>query len=110
MKWKVAFGFVLGSLSAVVGACMVGAADDSGEPLGSAEQAVTAAGPIPTGLPPRVLVGLFEDTGGTWMSSSGVPWDARYRYFTKGWVNNWGWSSYDGSWGLGYLNECDAQG
>lgn len=110
MKWKVAFGFVLGSLSAVGGACMVGAVDDGGEPLGSAEQAVTAAGPIPAGLPPRVLVGLFEDTGGTWMSSSGVPWDARYRYFTKGWVNNWGWGSYDGSWGLGYLNECNAQG
>jgi hypothetical protein len=110
MKWKVAFGFVLGSLSAVVGACVVGGVDDSGEPIGSAEQAVTAAGPIPAGLPPRVLVGLFEDTGGTWMSSSGVPWDARYRYFTKGWVNNWGWGGYDGSWGLGYLNECDAHG
>jgi hypothetical protein len=110
MKWKVAFGFVLGSLSAVAGACMVGVADEGSEPLGSAEQAVTAAGPIPAGLPSRVMVGLFEDTGGTWMSSSGVPWDARYRYFTKGWVNNWGWGSYNGSWGLSYLNECDAQG
>lgn len=110
MKWNVAFGFVLGSFSVVVGACVVGAVDDGAEPLGSAEQAVTAAGPIPAGLPPRVMVGLFEDTGGTWMSSSGVPWDARYRYFTKGWVNNWGWGSYDGSWGLNYLNECDAQG
>ena len=57
-----------------------------------------------------MLVGLFEDTGGTWMKNSGVPWDVRYRYFTKGWVNNWGWGAYDGSWGLEYMRECDGQG
>ncbi len=68
-----------------------------------------AAGAIPAGLPARELVGLFEDTGATWMRSSGVPWDVRYRYFTKGWVNNWGWGAYDGSWGLGYMRECDGQ-
>ena len=61
-------------------------------------------------MPARVAVGLFEDTGGTWMKNSGAPWDARYRYFTKGWVNNWGWSARDGSWGLSYLRECDASG
>ena len=33
----------------------------------------------------------------------------RYRYFTKGWVNNWGFGAYDGSWGLGYMRECDGQ-
>ncbi len=44
------------------------------------------------------------------MSSSGVRWGARYRYFTKGWVNNWGFSGYDGSWGLSYLRECDSGG
>lgn len=55
-------------------------------------------------------MGLFEDTGQTWMKSSGVRWDARYRYFTKGWVNNWGYGAYDGSWGLSYLRECDQQG
>ena len=60
-----------------------------------------AKGAIPAGLPARVLVGLFEDTGATWMKNSGAPWDVRYRYFTKGWVNNWGWGAYDGSWGLG---------
>src|SRR4051794_33250934 len=69
----------------------------------------TAKGPIPTGLPARQVVGLFEDTGGTWMKNSGAAWDVRYRYFTKGWVNNWGFGAYDGSWGLGYLRECDQQ-
>jgi hypothetical protein len=44
------------------------------------------------------------------MRDSGVQWDARYRYFTQGWVNNWGWSPYDGSWGLAYLQQCDSQG
>jgi len=68
-----------------------------------------AKGAIPAGLPARELVGLFEDTGATWMKSSGVAWDVRYRYFTKGWVNNWGFGAYDGSWGLGYMRECDGQ-
>ena len=44
------------------------------------------------------------------MANSGVPWDARYRYLTKGWVNNWGWLPYDGTWALNYMKECDAQG
>ncbi|HKO52509.1 MAG TPA: PA14 domain-containing protein [Polyangiaceae bacterium] len=44
------------------------------------------------------------------MKSSGARWDVRYRYFTKGWVNNWGYSPNDGSWGLGYLRESDQQG
>ena len=69
----------------------------------------TAAGAPPAGLPSRLLVGLFEDTGQTWMLNSGVPWDVRYRYFTKGWINNWGWSAADGSWGKKFLEESDAQ-
>lgn len=83
------------------------------EGVSNQEQALageTALGVVPTGLPARVMVGLFEDSGKTWMTSSGVRWDARYRYFTKGWVNNWGWGNYDGSWGLAYLQECDRQG
>src|SRR6188474_68293 len=67
-----------------------------------------AFGSIPNGLPARLEVGLFEDGGQTWMKSSGVDWDMRYRYFTKGWVNNWGWGAYDGDWGLSYMKECDA--
>jgi len=69
-----------------------------------------AAGSIPTGLPSRLSVGLFEDSGGSWMLNSGVRWDARYRYFVQGWVNNWGWGAADGSWGLAYLQESDRQG
>ncbi len=84
-----------------------------GEPESTQQGAVTAgstaAGPIPAGLPARELVGLFEGPGQTWMKSSGVPWDVRYQYFTKGWVNNWGYSAYDGSWGLSYMKECDSQ-
>ena len=70
----------------------------------------TAAGTIPAGYPKRVAVGLFEDTGATWMKNSGVRWDARYRYFVQGWVNNWGWSPADGSWGLSFLRESASQG
>jgi len=69
-----------------------------------------SAGSIPAGLPSRLLVGLFEDTGQTWMKDSAVPWDVRYRYFTKGWVNNWGWSAADGSWGKQFMTESAAQG
>ncbi|HTQ02593.1 MAG TPA: hypothetical protein VMI54_02010 [Polyangiaceae bacterium] len=43
------------------------------------------------------------------MKSSGAAWDYRYQYFTKGWVNNWGYGSRDGSWGLNYMKECDSQ-
>ncbi len=90
-----------------------GSALDAGEQAGEQQAFLagsTAKGAIPTGLPARVLVGLFEDTGSTWMKNSGVRWDARYRYLTKGWVNNWGFGAYDGSFALSYFRECDAQG
>ncbi|HEX8698862.1 MAG TPA: hypothetical protein VF815_08495 [Myxococcaceae bacterium] len=70
----------------------------------------TASGTPPAGLPSRLLVGLFEDTGQTWMKDSGVPWDVRYRYFVKGWINNWGWTAPDGQWGLQFMRESQAQG
>jgi hypothetical protein len=73
-------------------------------PLGS------IGGAVPAGMPSHLAVGLMEDPGVTWMKESGVAWDARYHYFTKGWVNNWGWGGYDGSWGLAYFNECHDQG
>jgi hypothetical protein len=69
-----------------------------------------AKGPIPTGLPARVMVGLFEDSGGSWMKNSGARWDSRYRYLTKGWANNWGFGAYDGSFALNYFRETDTQG
>ena len=68
------------------------------------------AGALPAGMPQRLTVGLFEDTGQTWMRDSGVPWDVRYRYLTKGWVNNWGWGAADGSFALDHMRESDAQG
>jgi len=96
---------------ALVTAC--GGALERGEQQGEQQAFLAgsgAKGAIPSGLPARVMVGLFEDTGGTWMKNSGVRWDARYRYLTKGWVNNWGYSAYDGGFALSYFRECDAQG
>src|ERR1019366_7394616 len=72
--------------------------------------AVTAAGSIPAGLPSHLSVGLFEESGATWMKGSGVPWDLRYAYFTYGWANNWGYGSRDGSWGLNYMKESSSEG
>src|SRR5678809_857009 len=100
MKRACLLGF---SLSIVVG-CGATPEPVPDPGIGQGEQSIAGAqalGVIPAGLPARMLVGLFEDTGGTWMKNSAVPWGARYRYFTKGWVNNWGFGAYDGSWGLG---------
>jgi hypothetical protein len=72
--------------------------------------AAPVSGSLPAGLPARLLVGLFEDTGQTWMKSSGVPWDVRYRYFVKGWMDNWGYGPVNGQWGLRYMQECQSQG
>jgi hypothetical protein len=79
------------------------------EPIHAA-QAAPAAGSIPAGLPATLMVGLFEENGKTWMKDSGVPWNVRYRYFVKGWANNFGYGQHDGSWGLLYMKECDTQG
>src|SRR5205809_1125477 len=90
-----------------------GAAAPRGEPEGEQQAFLagsTAKGAIPGGLPARVMVGLFEDSGSTWMKTSAVRWDARYRYLTKGWVNNWGFGAYDGGFALSYFRECDTQG
>lgn len=67
-------------------------------------------GAVPSGLPPRMLVGLFEQWGGTWLRDSGVPWDVRYAYFVKGWSNNWGWGAHDASMATSFFNECAAGG
>src|SRR5687768_9970018 len=96
-------------MRATAAAMLIGCAVPSYESAREALAGEDAAGPIPDGMPARVAVGLFEDSGATWMQSSDVPWDVRYRYFTKGWVNNWGWGAYDGSWGLAYMEECETQ-
>jgi len=102
-SWVFAVGVVLMGCGAPV----------EGEEFQVSEQPLAgegAAGVLPAGLPARLGVGLFSDTGDRWMRDSGVAWDYRYRYFTKGWVENWGWGQYDGSWGLEYMRECDQQG
>ncbi|MFP2923678.1 hypothetical protein ACLESO_00380 [Pyxidicoccus sp. 3LG] len=76
----------------------------------SAQSTSGVQGPVPAGLPNRLSIGLFEEAGQSWMRNSGVPWDVRYRYFTKGWVNNWGWGQYDGSWGATFMQESFTQG
>ncbi|WP_257453571.1 hypothetical protein [Archangium lipolyticum] len=88
------------------------ASSDSPSTLDTQEArlAIQPSGSIPTGLPARLMVGLFENNGQTWMKDSKVPWDARYRYFTKGWVDNWGWSARDGSFGKQFMDESAAQG
>jgi hypothetical protein len=103
-------GWLMTCLLLLCAAC--GAAPSS-EELGEKQEFLageSAKGPIPAGLPARVMVGLFEDSGSTWMKNSGVRWDSRYRYLTKGWVNNWGWGGYDGTFALSYFNESNAQG
>src|SRR5690242_9425828 len=101
----------LGGLCFVIGACsgVPNDAPGSYEKVSDSIAGAAALGAIPAGLPARAMVGLFEGSGKTWMKDSGVPWDMRYQYFTKGWVNNWGWGNYDGKWALDYLRECDAQ-
>lgn len=71
-------------------------------------QITPPAGPIPAGLPGRMLVGLFEEWGNSWMRDSGVPWDVRYAYLVKGWANNWGWGAHDGGMATNFFNECAA--
>src|SRR5436309_2385010 len=44
-------------------------------------------GAVPAGLPGHLMIGLGGDHGDTWMQSSGVPWDVRYRFFAKGWAD-----------------------
>src|SRR5690349_4107505 len=66
------------------------------------------AGALPAGMPSRLVVGLFEGWGGTWMRDSATPWDVRYAYFTKGWADNWGWGAHDGSMATAFFNECSA--
>jgi hypothetical protein len=106
MKFRRAPIFVSGILLALGCGGAVENTESVQEPLAGSQ----AKGPIPAGLPARLEVGLMEDPGQTWMKSSAVPWDMRYHYFTKGWVDNWGYGTRNGSWGLSYLKECDSQG
>ncbi len=82
----------------------------TGSPGAGAPSAAGVAGTVPRALPARLLLGLVETAGDTWMRDSAVPWDVRYAYFTDGWIDGWGSRPADGSWGLAYLRECVAHG
>ena len=72
---------------------------------------IKSKGSIPISLPDRFLVGLFQDDPNpTWMKDSKVPWDVEYIYLTKGWVNNWGWGSYDGTFAYNFFIKTNSDG
>jgi hypothetical protein len=81
------------------------------ESLGSVDRGVASstAGQVPDGLPKHLAVGLYAIHGNRWMSDSGVPWDARFRYLAKGWRDTFGTGADDGSWALDYMNEAKAE-
>ena len=86
--------------------------ETSGEPLGKTEQAVvgaSASGSVPTGLPARFMIGLF-DTDRQWMRDSMVKWDVSYQYFTKGWIDNYGFGMADGLYASGALYDSHDAG
>jgi hypothetical protein len=104
---------------AALGAWLVAAASGcggGGALLGTVDGAPAAippgatAGAVPAGLPQRLTVGLYAEHGDTWMSTSGVAWSVRHRFFVKGWADNFGFGDPDGSWGTDYMNECAAAG
>jgi len=100
----------LGALGLSVSACAASA--PAGEPLANIEQAVvgaSAAGSVPSGLPARFMIGLF-DTDREWMSASGVKWDTSYQYFTKGWIDNYGFGMADGLYASGVLYDAHDAG
>ena len=66
----------------------------------SRPSAIEISGGTTNMMPAKLAIGLFEDSGKTWMKGSAVPWDMRYRYLTKGWANNWGYGANDGSFAL----------
>lgn len=67
-----------------------------------------AKGTIPSQLDNKLLLGLYESTGYTWMKNSGVPWNSRYQYLSLGWVDNWGWGTPTGDYAFRYMQETDA--
>ncbi len=106
---KFRLALALGFLSATGVACASNPPDSSTE-TSTSPLVTTAAGTIPAGLPQHMEVGLFEQPGADWMTTSGVPWDDRYAYFTYGWADNFGNGAHDGSLALSYFNESSSEG
>jgi hypothetical protein len=103
---RLALGAALAALGCGGGGQLLGTID--GAPGAVPPGAV--GGAVPAGLPAHLMIGLGADHGDPWMAASGVPWDVRYRFFAKGWADNFGFGQPDGSWGAAYLNECATQG
>src|SRR5438270_1194084 len=54
----------------------------------------SAAGTLPAGLPPTFWLGVASPPDGlSWMTGSGVAWDARYQYLAGGVNTGNGWST-----------------
>jgi lysophospholipase L1-like esterase len=68
------------------------------------------AGSVPVGMPSHLSIGLFEDTGNTWMKTSGTRWDFRYRYLAYPWSTNYGNGPRDGAFAGEFFAETGAQG
>jgi hypothetical protein len=84
-----------------------------GENVAQARQGLgeQAFGAIANGLPARFLVGIRGAPGDTWLRDSGVAWDWRYQYLTKGWVSNWNNNGpRDGAFAYRYFFESYEQG
>lgn len=92
----------------LIGVCLCACGDR--ELLGTVDRNVIGetAGVVPDGLPKHLAVGLYALHEDTWMAASGVPWDARFRYFAKGWRNNFGTWGDDGLWATAYMTEAGA--
>lgn len=68
------------------------------------------AGSVPTGMPTKLSVGLFEDTGNTWMAMSGTKWNLKYRYLVYGWSSNYGFGPKDGAFAGQFFRDADVGG
>ena len=58
------------------------------------------------------MLGLANDPGSeSWMTGSGVPWDARYQYLSGGVNTGTGWSTWNsppGAFALWYMQNSGA--
>ena len=58
------------------------------------------------------MLGLGNDPGSqSWMTGSGVPWDARYQYLSAGVNTGYGWSTWNspaGAFALWYMQNSGA--
>ena len=75
----------------------------------------TAAGPINSAFPNRLLFGIASDTpDDTWAKTSGTKWDIQWVYLSgqagNNWYNGYGGGPADGSWIDGFFSTIDGNG